>query len=135
MTDVPGRQSSQGSGEGLEESKSDEFKIVASNSPTPAELDMIRSGPVTSEQLREYANTHKNRQPFANPVSAPVQDAHYQQMVDDAIAVSHDCGDLQALDVQLEQIRIYEANVLEAEHRSLQDMQFESGGRRRQTWR
>ena len=48
-------------------------------------------------------------------------------MVDDAIAASHDCGDLQALDAQLEQIRIYEANLLEAEHRSLQDMQFESG--------
>ena len=83
MTDVPEQQSSQGSGEGLEESKSDEFKVVASNSPTPAELGMIRSGAVTSEQLREYANTHNNRQPFANnPVCAPVQDAHYQLPTD-----------------------------------------------------
>ena len=127
MLDASARQSSQGSGEGLEESKSEECNVFANCKPTPAELDMIRSGAVSSEQLREYANTHKNRQPFANPVSAPAQDAHYQQMVDDAIAASHDCGDLQALDSHLEQIRIYEANVLEAEYRSLQDMQFESG--------
>ena len=115
MLDTSARQSSQSSGEGLEESKSEECNVVANYEPTPAELDMIRSGAVNSEQLREYANTHKNRQPFANPVSAPAQDAHYQQMVDDAIAASHDCGDLQALDSHLEQIRIYEANVLEAE--------------------
>ena len=52
MMDVPVRQSSQGSGEGLEESKSEECNVVASCKPTPAELDMIRSGAVTSEQLR-----------------------------------------------------------------------------------
>ena len=48
-------------------------------------------------------------------------------MVDDAIAASQDSGNLQSLDAHLEHIRIYEANILEAEHRSLQDMQFESG--------
>jgi len=48
-------------------------------------------------------------------------------MVDDAIAAPQDNGDLQALGAHLEHIRIYEANILEAEHRSLQDMQYESG--------
>ena len=48
-------------------------------------------------------------------------------MADDAIAASQDSGDLQALDAHLEHIRIYEANILEAEHRSLQSMQYESG--------
>ena len=114
-------------GEGPEESKPDEFKIVVSTSATPAELDMIRSGVVASDELRVYSDTYKNRQPFANPVSTPVQDAHYQRMVDDAIAASQDSGDLQSPDAHLEHIRIYEANILEAEHRSLQDMQFESG--------
>ena len=127
MTDVPELQPDQASGEGLEESKCDEFKVVVSSSATPAELDLIRSGVVTSEELRMYADTHGNRQPFANPVSTPVQDAHYQRMVDDAIAASQDSGDLQALDAHLEHIRIYEAKILEAEHRSLQDTQYESG--------
>ena len=112
---------------GLEESKCDEFKVVASTSATPAEIDLIRSGAVTSEELRMYADAHSNRQPFANVVSAPVHDAHYQRLVDDAIKASQDFGDLQALDAHLENIRIYDANVLEAEHRSLQDMQYESG--------
>ena len=88
---------------------------------------MIRSGGVTSEELRVYADTHKNRAPFANTVPAPVQDAYCQRMVDDAITVSQDNGDLQALDAHLEHIRIYEANILEAKHRSLQAMQYESG--------
>ena len=120
-------QPDQVSGGGLEESKCDEFKVVASTSATPAELGMICSGVVTSEELRVYADAHKNRQPFASAVSAPVQYAHYQRTVDDAIAASQDNGDLQALDAHLEHIRIYEANILEAEHRSLQDMQYESG--------
>ena len=47
---------------------------------------MIRSGVVTSEELRVYADTHRNRAPFADAVPAPVQDAYYQRMVDDAIA-------------------------------------------------
>ena len=120
-------QPDQASGEGLEESKCDEFKVVASPFATPAEVEMIRSGVMTSEELRVYADTHKNRAPFANTVPAPVQDAYCQRMVDHAITVSQDNGDLQALDAHLEHIRIYEANILEAEHRSLQDMQYESG--------
>ena len=85
-------QSVQVSGEGLEESKCEEFKVVASTSATPAEIDLIRSGAVTSEELLMYADTHSNRQPFANVVSAPVHDAHYQRMVDDAIGASQDFG-------------------------------------------
>ena len=42
-----------------------------------------------------------------------------QRMVDDATAASQDNEDLQALGAHLEHIRIYEANILEAEHRSL----------------
>ena len=75
---------------------------------------MIHSGVVTSEELRVYADTHKNRASFAASVPAPIQDASSQRMVDDAIAASQDSGDLQALDAHLERIRIYEANVLEA---------------------
>ena len=114
------------SGEGLEESKCGEFKVVASTSATPAEIDLIRSGAVTSEELHMYADAYGNRQPFANVASTPVQDAHYQRMVDDAIAASQDSGDLQALDAHPEKIR-YDANVLEAEHRSLQDMEYKRG--------
>ena len=123
-------QPGQASGEGLEESKCDAFKVVASTFATPAEVGMIRSGVVTSEELRVYADTHKNRASFAEAVPVPVQDAYYQRMVDDAIAALQDSGDLQALDAHLEHIRIYEANVLEAEHRSLQDIQYDSGGLR-----
>ena len=66
-----------------------------------------------------YTDEHSNRQPFANIVSAPVHDAHYQRLVDDAIKTSQDFGDLKRLDAHLENIRIYEASILEAEHRSL----------------
>ena len=70
-------QSGQVSIGGLEESKCEEFKVVASTPTTPAENDLIRSGAVTAEELRMYADEHSNRQPFANVVSAPVHDAHY----------------------------------------------------------
>ena len=53
-------QSDQASGGGLEESKYDEFIVLASPFATPAEVDMIRGGVVTSEELRVYADTHKN---------------------------------------------------------------------------
>ena len=61
MTDVLELQPNQALGEDLEESKSDEFKVVVSTSATPAELDMIHSGVVTSDELRVYADTYKNR--------------------------------------------------------------------------
>ena len=113
-------QSGQVSSGGLEESRCDEFKVVASTSATPAEIYLIRSDAVTSEELRMYADAHSNRQPFANVASAPVHDAHYQRMmVDDAIKAPQDFGDPKSLDAHLENIRIYDTNVLEAEHRSL----------------
>ena len=127
MMDVPELQPDQASGEGIEESKCDEFKVTASTFATPAEVGMIHSGVVTSEELLVYADTHKNRASFAASVPAPIQDASSQRMVDDAIAASQDSGDLQALDAHLERIRMCEANVLEAEHRGLQSMQYESG--------
>ena len=75
-----------------------------------------------------YADEQSNRQPFANVASTPVHGAHCQRLVDDAIKASQDFGDLMSLDAHLENIRIYDANVLEAEHRSLRDMQYERGG-------
>ena len=48
-------------------------------------------------------------------------------MVDDAIKASQDFGDIKSLDAHLENIRIYDANVFEAEHRSLCGMQYELG--------
>ena len=56
-----------------------------------------------------YADAHGNRQPFANAVHPPSEHAHYQTMVDDAIAASQDGEDLQALDAHLEHIRIYDS--------------------------
>ena len=47
-------------------------------------------------------------------------------MIDDAIAASQDGEGLQVIGAHLEHIHIYEANIIEAEHRSLQDMQYES---------
>ena len=61
---------------GVAESKFDEFKVVASTSTTPAENALIRSGAVTAEALRQYADEHSNRQPFADIASAPFHDAH-----------------------------------------------------------
>ena len=56
---------------GVAESKCDEFKVVAGTSTTPAENAFIRSGAVTAEELRLYADEHRNRQPFTKTVSAP----------------------------------------------------------------
>ena len=92
----------------------------AARSPAP-ELDLRRG------RFRCDADEHSNREPFANIVSAPVHDAHYQRLVDDAIKASQDFGDLTRLDAHLENIRIYDANIREAEHRSLRDVQYEQG--------
>ena len=101
---------------GVAESKSEEFKVVASTSTTPAERALIRSGAVTAEELRQYADEQSNRQPFADIVPAPFHDAHYQKLVNDAIEASQEIGEqkLARLDAHLENIRIYDANVLEA---------------------
>ena len=74
-----------------------------------------------------YADAHGNRQPFADATPPPSEHAHYQAMVNNAIAASQDGEHLQVLGAHLERIRTYDANILEAEHRSLQDMQYETG--------
>ena len=65
-----------------------------------AESDLIRSGAVTAEELRMYTD--------ADIVSAPVHDAHYQRLVDDATKASQDFGDLKHHDAQLENTKQYE---------------------------
>ena len=70
-----------------------------------------------------YAREHGNRQPFAEPAPPPSEHAHYRAMIDSAIAASQDGEGLQVLDAHLERIRTYDANILEAEQRSLQDIQ------------
>ena len=102
---------------GVEESKFEEFKVVASTSTTPAENALINSGAVTAEVLRQYADKHGNRQPFAYIVSAPFHDVHYQKLIDDAMEASQDFGEqnLARLDAHLENIRIYDANIVEVD--------------------
>ena len=137
MLDIPELRPGKASGEGLEESKTGEYSdsddvdpstfvnVVASTSATPTETALIRSGSVTAEHLQTYAQEHGNRQSFAEPAPPPSEHAHYQVMVNDAIAASQ--GEtLQVLDAHLERIRTYEANILEAEHRSLAHMQYET---------
>ena len=58
---------------------------------------------------------------------APFHDVHYQKLIDDAIEASQNFGkqNLARLDAHLENIRIYDANIVEAEHRSLCELQYE----------
>jgi hypothetical protein len=111
---------------GVEESKFEELAVVARASTSPAANSLIHSGAVTADELHQYkAKQHGNRQPFEDAVSAPFDDVHYQKLIDDAIEASNDCGesDLTRLDAHLERIRIYEAHMIEAEHRSLRDLE------------
>ena len=109
---------------GVEKSKFEELKVVAKTSIAPAANYLIRSGAVTAEELRQYAATRINRQPFEDIASAPFHDVHYQKLIDGAIEASNDFSesDLARLDEHLERIRIYGANIVEAEHRHLRGM-------------
>ena len=68
MMDIPDLQPGQTSGEGVEKSKTgdcsdsdDVAKVVRNTFATPTEAALIRSGAVTTEQLRMCAQEHLNR--------------------------------------------------------------------------
>ena len=75
---------------------------------TPAEAALIRSGAVTTGQLRMCAQEHSNRRSLVESAPPLSEHAHCQAMVDSTIVDSQKGEDPRIFDTHLERIYTYE---------------------------